>query len=150
MIVILEKDTLSPRAIQHRLMSINRLHRTAVDTKISATGVHRSQHMILMHLYHSNQKVSQKDIAARFEISAAAVAVSLKKLESNGFIKRSCAESDNRFNEIEITEKGKQVVEYSHQVFEAIDNKTFEGISDSDKQTLVALLDKVIANLKSL
>ncbi len=150
MIIILDKNSLSPRAIQHRLMCINRLHRSAVDAKISATGIHRSQHMILMYLYRQHDHISQKDIAEHFEISAAAVAVSLKKLESGGYIRRRCAESDNRFNEIEITDKGKEVVDYSQNSFETIDTKTFDGITDQDKQRLADLLDKVICNLKEL
>ena len=106
--------------------------------------------MILMHLYRCKDSISQKDIAKHFEISAAAVAVSLKKLEAGGYIKRKCSENDNRFNEIEITEKGKAVVDFSHCVFEQIDEKTFEGISDDELQTLVELLDKVLSNLKSM
>lgn len=106
--------------------------------------------MILMYLYRCKDKISQKDIAEHFEISAAAVAVSLKKLENGGYIRRRCAESDNRFNEIEITDKGKEVVDYSQNSFEAIDMKTFEGITEEDKQKLADLLDKVICNLKKL
>lgn len=150
MIQILDKNILTPRSIQHRFMHINRLHRTAVDTKMSATGIHRSQHMILMYLNRCRDKISQKDIAKHFEISAAAVAVSLKKLESGGYIRRQCSKNDNRFNEIEITEKGKEIVDMSHCIFEEIDNRTFEGISDREKQTLVALLDRVMNNLKSI
>ena len=106
--------------------------------------------MILMYLYRCKDKISQKDIAAHFEISAAAVAVSLKKLEAGGYIKRKCSENDNRFNEIEITEKGKEVVDFSHYLFQQIDDKTFEGINDEEKQTLVLLLDRVLDNLKEM
>ena len=106
--------------------------------------------MILMYLCRCKDKISQKDIAEHFEISPAAVAVSLKKLESGGYIMRRSAENDNRFNEIEITDKGKEIVEYSKNSFEVIDSKTFEGITDDNKQKLADLLDKVICNLKEL
>ena len=39
---------------------------------------------------------SQKDIAETFEISAAAVAVSLCKLANSGYIKEKNLDSDNR------------------------------------------------------
>ncbi len=150
MISIFDKNSNDPRAIQHRLMQINRLHRSAIEAKMTATGIHKSQHMILMYLNRCKSHVSQKEIARHFEISPAAVAVSLKKLESAGFIKRNCSENDNRFNEIEITEKGKDIVNYSHTVFESIDNSAFEGICQEDKQKLAELLDKIICNLKSI
>lgn len=150
MIIILDKNSLTPRAIQHRFMCINRTHRAIVEKRMSATGIHRSQHMILMYLYRCKDKISQKDIAAHFEISAAAVAVSLKKLESGGYIKRQSSKNDNRFNEIEITKKGKEIVDLSHSIFEEIDTETFKGINDEEKQTLVNLLDKVLCNLKDM
>lgn len=108
--------------------------------------------MILMYLYRNKdtEKISQKDIARHFEISAAAVTVSLKKLENDGYIKRKSSENDNRFNEIEITDRGKEMVDYSHASFEAIDENSFKGISDEEKVLLVSLLDKVLDNLKSL
>lgn len=150
MITILDKNSLSPRAVQHKFMCINRLHRAVVEDKMSATGIHKSQHMILMYLYRCKDKTSQKDIAAHFEISAAAVAVSLKKLEAGGYIKRKCSENDNRFNEIEITERGKEIVDFSHCLFQQIDDKTYEGINDDEMQTLVLLLDRVLGNLKKM
>ncbi len=106
--------------------------------------------MILMYLYRCKDKISQKDIAKHFEISPAAVAVSLKKLETGGYIKRKCSQNDNRYNEIQITEKGKEIVDYSHSLFEEIDAETFNGINDEEKQTLVSLLDKVMSNLKNM
>ena len=117
---------------------------------MKATGIHRSQHMILMYLYRCDSKTSQKDIAQHFEISAAAVAVSLKKLGAGGYIIRKSSKDDNRFNEIEITEKGKEIVDLSHSLFEQIDTETFNGIDDDEKQTLVNLLDKVLLNLKNM
>lgn len=150
MIKIFDKNSLTPRAIQHRFMYINRMHRAVVENRMSATGIHRSQHMILMYLYRCNNKISQKDIAAHFEISAAAVAVSLKKLESGGYIRRKCAANDNRFNEIEITQKGKEIVDISHSIFEEIDAETFADITDDEREQLVFLLDKVRDNLKNM
>ena len=149
-IKIFDKNSLTPRAVQHRFMFINRMHRAIVESRMKATGIHRSQHMILMYLYRCNDKTSQKDIAKHFEISAAAVAVSLKKLEAGGYIKRQSSENDNRYNEIEITEKGKKIVDFSHSIFEQIDAETFEGINDEEKGQLVFLLDKVMNNLKNM
>ena len=147
---MLDKNIPSPKAIQHRIMHINRLHCRAFETKLSEVGIHRSQHMILMYLCRCENTPSQKQIADHFEISPAAVAVSLKKLESGGYIIRNCSESDGRYNEIQITDKGKCVVEYSRKSFEDIDTKAYTGISDDEKKILISLLDKVEQNLKEI
>ena len=146
----MEYNSLSPSFIQHRLMHINRLHRAAVHNKVSKTGMHRSQHMLLMYLNRKDFKVSQKDIAEHFEISPAAVAVCLKKLENGGYIKKTTSSEDNRFNEVTITGKGREIVEFSHNAFSDIDNQTLEDISDEEKLQLLCILEKIEANLKAL
>ena len=146
----MSKETVAPNIIQRRLMHINRLHRCAIDSKVSKAGLPRSQHMMLMHLNRRDFKVSQKELADHFEISPAAVAVTLKKLESDGYIEKAASKDDSRFNEIAITEKGRSVVEFSHKVFSETDEKTFEGISDEERIILLEILDKVEINLKSI
>ena len=136
--------------IQRKLMHISKLHRIAADAKISVTGIRRNQHMILMYLYRRNESVSQKEIAEHFDVSPAAITVSLKKLERDGYITRRSSKNDNRFNEIELNDKGKDIVIYSYNSFESIDNQTFEGITDEEKVILATILDKVINNLKNI
>ncbi len=148
--VTLDNNNLSPQTIQRRLMHINRLHRAAVDTKVSEAGLPRGQHMTLMYLNRRGFKASQKEIADHFEISPAAVAVSLKKLESGGYIVKSTSKDDSRYNEVAITEKGRCVVEFSHRVFSEIDEKTFDGLTDEEKLQLTLILDKIEGNLKTL
>lgn len=144
----MNETQITPHSVYQRLMQINRLHRSTIDSNISKTGIHRSQHMILMYLNRCDSKVSQKAIAEHFEISPAAVAVTLKKLENGGYIKRTSSENDSRFNEIEITKKGNEVVDYSHKVFDEIDMHSFEGISVAEREVLCNLLDKIVCNLK--
>ncbi len=148
--LILHKESTTPQVIQRRLMHINRLHRCTVESRVNQTGLPRSQHMMLMHLNRCDFKVSQKELAEHFEISPAAVAVTLKKLEIDGYIEKAASKDDNRFNEITITPKGRSIVEFSHKVFSEIDEKTFEGISNEERLKLLEILDKVETNLKSI
>lgn len=94
-------------------------------------GIHRSQHMTLMYVS-KNPNISQKRIADEFKISAAAVAVTLKKLESAGLIVRDISDGDNRKNKINITEKGQNVVNETHKLFSAIDRHMVDGLSESE------------------
>lgn len=135
----------------HRLvekyMKINRIQRSVIGRQLGKTGVYRSQHQILMFVADS-PNVSQKDIAAQYEVSTATIAVSLKKLEKGGYIRRIVDEKDNRFNQICITEKGRKVVKDSVEIFKDIENHMFEGFSESEFHTLDQLLDKVYGNLE--
>jgi len=98
----------------------------------------------------NDRNVSQKALAAAFEVSTSTIAVSLKKLEKGGYIKRETDTGDNRFNRITITEKGLSVIEQSKQIFSEADEKLFEGFSDEEKNTLAFLLQKLDNNLSKM
>jgi len=135
----------------HRLvekyMKINRIQRSVIERQLGKTGVYRSQHQILMFVADS-PNVSQKEIAAKYGVSTATIAVSLKKLEKGGYIRRIVDEKDNRFNQICITEKGRKVVDDSVKTFTRIENRMFEGFSEEEFKSLEQLLDKVFRNLE--
>jgi len=90
-------------------------HRRIMQKFLDETGVYQAQHRLLMEIFR-NPDASQNDIARSMDVSAATIAVSLKKLEKGGYIKRETVEEDNRFNKITITEKGNKVVEQSKQI----------------------------------
>ena len=135
---------------QHRLIEkyirVTRLHRSVIEHQLEGTGVYRSQHQILMYVS-NNPNVSQKELAKMYGVSGATIAVSLKKLEKGGYIKRLVDQDDNRCNQICITEKGRTVVEESVLIFQRLESCMFEGFSEHDMNVLGNLLDRIYGNL---
>ena len=127
----------------------NRLHRTVLERQLNKTGVYRSQHQILMFIA-KNPNSSQKDIANTFHVSTATIAVSLKKLEKGGYIKRIVDQEDNRFNKICITEKGSQIVESSMKFFRYVEEQMFSGFSKEEMDCLEGLFKRMNMNLQNL
>lgn len=138
----------TPHEIHRKFMKINRLHRSAIENKFSDCKIHRSQHGLLMYLSRAESTPTQRELADRFEVSPAAIAVSLKKLENDGYINREPNESDSRQNMISITAKGRKVVEYSKAAFDELDRKTYCGLSVEELSLLSHLLQKMIDNLE--
>ncbi len=125
----------------------DRAHRKLFEKHaVEAFGIHRSQHMMLMFISR-NENVSQKQIADGFNISAAAVAVTLKKLESLGLIVRSASETDSRRNHICISEKGMEIIEQTRLIFGAIDRLMFKGFSDEEIEQLRVFSQRMYDNL---
>ena len=105
---------------------IMKLHRSILEQRLNKTGVYRSQHQILTTLAeHSN--ASQKEIAEYLNVTAATIAVSVKKLEKGGYITRIVDQEDNRYNKLCLTEEGLDVVEHSRQFFKNVENQMFLG-----------------------
>ncbi len=141
-------DNKSVAAVKYMMLA-DRLHRSAVESAINELGIHRSQHMILMYLSCRGDKaVSQTDIAKALEISPAAVAVTLKKLEKSGLITRSPRENDARTNTIELTGEAKKLVARSGEIFGEVDTAMCAGISEEELDSLIGCMKKMIGNLR--
>jgi MarR family multiple gene transcriptional regulator MgrA len=129
-----------------KLKRMDCLMKRNIERKVSATGVYRSQHQLLMQIAH-HPKSSQIEIAERMDISPAAVAVSLKKLERGGYIKKDLDTADNRIHQIQVTQKGQEVVEKSHLIFEEMEKTIFKGFTEEEIKKTGELLERMCQNL---
>ncbi|MBO5112261.1 MAG: MarR family transcriptional regulator [Lachnospiraceae bacterium] len=131
--------------IIHLLGVADRTLKRSISKKVENTGVFRSQHRLLM-ILGKHPDCSQTELAERLEISSAAVAVSLKKLEKSGFISRQCQENDNRVNQVVITEKGWEIIDQSVQYFKEMDKAFLKDFSLEELRQLEAFLERMIKN----
>lgn len=143
----IDKDT--ARRTVGMFIKTDRLHRKAFENLVSGLGIHRSQHRMLMHLA-KDEGMSQTDLAAHLEISTAAVAVAIKKLEAGGYIEKKTAEKDSRFNEINITERGREIVCTSEKYFHEVDTAMLSGIDGEMLDNFIGCLEIMQRNLKEL
>lgn len=142
-------NEISNKKIIYQLINLAIKHKKIMQNYLDETGVYHAQYRLLLAISH-NENASQNDIAKLMDVSAATIAVSLKKLEKGGYINREIDEKDNRLNKINITEKGKKVVKQSKKIFEAVDQKVFQGITDEEKAALINLLQKLNNNLSKI
>lgn len=131
--------------IIHLFGATDRTLKRSIAKKVENTGVYRSQHRLLM-ILGKHPDCSQTELAERLEISPAAVAVSLKKLEKSGFISRQCQENDNRVNQVVVTEKGWKTIDLSTQYFKEMENAFLNGFSLEELKRLEVFLERMIKN----
>lgn len=134
--------------VMQEFIRTDRLHRQLVEARVTNdVGLHRSQHVMLMHLSHASEPPSQKELASHFDISPAAVTVTLNRLENGGYITRNNPEGDNRSNRISITDKGRKTVQCSEELFSQIDNTMVAGISEEQLTVFLRTLETMQKNL---
>lgn len=142
-----------PNTPGHRVMKlfskVTRMQRNIISSRVKQTGVYCSQHQILMYIA-LNPDASQKDIARMHEASTATIAVSLKKLEKGGYISRAMDTLDNRCNRLQVTEKGRKVVDQSHEIFFNTEKEMFRGFTEEDFQTLEKMLTRIYRNMEQM
>ena len=134
-------------SVIHKFISTDRLHRTLLENQVSKGHLHRSQHRVLLYIYKCENPPTQKEIATHFEISPAAVAVMLKKLEASGYIQRVSQKDDMRFNRINVTEKGEKILNDTKALVDEVDLFMFKDFSSEELQAFYKCLEKMQNNL---
>ncbi|MBR4949504.1 MAG: winged helix-turn-helix transcriptional regulator [Clostridia bacterium] len=134
------------RAIE-MMIKINKLHHEMIDYRAKEIGMHQTQHRILMHLARDAKFSSQKELADRLRITPAAVTVALKKIEQDGYVERALGH-DARYNELRITEKGRELVNRTREIFQAADTAMFENFSDEELDSYISCLSKMQSNIE--
>ena len=123
------------------------MHRALIDARIGNLGIHRTHHRILMHLARHDSLPSQKELAEHLDVTPAAVTGAIKKLEQDGYVERTLGH-DNRFNELRITAKGRELIFKTKEIFSEVDASMFDGLSDEELDTYVSCLEKLQRNIK--
>ncbi len=119
-----------------------------LSKRLDGFGLRESQHKMLMYIYRmGDTPPTQIQIANFFGISAAAVAVTIRKLEQGGYITRIAREHDLRNNEVFITEKGKEIAIKSTIEFDKCEELTYRGMSREDVERLRGYLDIMYKNI---
>lgn len=124
------------------------MHRAMIEGRVHEIGVHRTQHRILMHLARNECLPSQKELADHLNITPAAVTGALKKIERDGYIERTLGQ-DNRYNEIRITDKGRELVKLTRRLFSEADLAMFEGLDEGEISAYVRTLEKIQNNIRA-
>lgn len=133
-----------------RIIHIAKTHHCVIESKIKDVGMHRSLHMMLRILSECETPPTQKELAERLRISAAAVAVTLDKLETEGCVEKLPLDDDRRANSVKVTKKGMAALASTDEIFKTVDDATFDGLSDEDVSRLISYLDVICENLASM
>lgn len=139
------RSTVNPMKV---MIFVGQLHRRTLERLVGETGLHRGQHRMLMTLA-DHEFGSQTELANMLEISAATVAVSLKKLEKSSYIRKTVKEDDSRANFVQLTEKGKNIVESSRETFDKMDRQAVKGFSQEELNALREYLWRMYDNLSA-
>ena len=130
-----------------RMIEADRLHRAVCDRELSEIGLHRAQHRMLMHLYFCGDAASQRELARALAITPAVVTVTLRKLESAGYVRRTAAPEDNRQLGVELTDAGRAVVQRTKRILDHVDMAMFEGFTDDELCTARIFYVRIKENL---
>ena len=104
-----------------------------------------SQKRILI-LLRETEGMTQKELTARLGVQPGSASEVLNKLEQAGMILRTPSETDHRTMDIRLTPDGEALAEEASAKRAERHEQMFAVLSDEEKDTLIALLEKVNAH----
>ena len=142
-------DVTRYRDFNKRMRRTGLLHLRLCQARMRPLGLQPAEHMLLMRISREEGNLSQKELAEKMELSTAAVAVSLKKLETGGYVARCADTDDSRINRVTVTAKGRLTVKKSHALFDALDTEMFAGVSEEEIDLCMTTMEKLMTNMKN-
>ena len=94
--------------------------------------------------------LSQRDLASLTSSNANNVADLVSRMETDELISRAASNKDGRTKMLHLTRKGKEAYEGARRTAVALQTEILSGLSDSERETFLALLDRVAEELEDL
>jgi DNA-binding MarR family transcriptional regulator len=139
--------------IEWLFRTLDRMRHKCIRHEFEKRGLTEASHPpILFKLRYEmkDKKATQKEIADAIGISPPTVAVSIKRMEKAGLVRKLPDKTDLRQNIIELTSKGDKLLEECKSAFEKIDQKMFEGFSEQEIIQLKDFYIRLIRNLEEM
>ncbi len=132
--------------LSHLLAQICRLHHTRAQSLFRSIGLHRGQPFLLNVLW-NEEGLAHSELASRMEVTPATITKMLQRMEDAGFVNRQPDPDDQRVSRVYLTEHGQVVRQRVADMWQTLENETFEGLTMEEQDVLRALFKRVRANL---
>jgi DNA-binding MarR family transcriptional regulator len=115
----------------------------AFAKKLSDSGVTVAEWVILREMYSNNDTSSQSVVADITGLTRGAVSKLIERLVQKGFVTRTEASGDRRYQDIKLTPAAVKLVPKLAHIADENDDGFFSVLSNSEQQTLTQLLIKL-------
>lgn len=109
-------------------------------------GINPSQYFILKILWQSGPQKAV-ELAEILQLTPGAITGATDKLVSEGYAERKGIKEDRRIVYLEITKRGKQLIESMIENQTKVTARFFEGLPDEDIHHLIRIYNKISDNL---
>jgi DNA-binding MarR family transcriptional regulator len=152
---LLEEEILNKlqQDIKWLLRTFDRMHKNCIDAELKERGLSEVSHPLILFVLHEELKdmtASQKEIGDAIGICPSTVAISVKRMEKSGLVRKVTNEYDLRCNDITLTEKGIKSFEECSTAIDKIDKNLLNGFSKEEHDQLKKFYVRMIENLESM
>lgn len=129
------------------LSDLNRDFIKDSESKLCEYGLTLNMWRCMM-VIESNENCSLKDIAKALNVDNAIITRNIKKLEELHYIIKLKKANDNRFFDLCLTEKGKDILDLINNYQLKWYDKIMKDFTNEERDNLINLLEKLCKNIK--
>ncbi|HOX32575.1 MAG TPA: MarR family transcriptional regulator [Spirochaetales bacterium] len=130
-----------------------RMRHSMIHQEFERRNLSRASHPFLLFALGERgpgNPLSQAEIAEALGVSQPTAAVSIRRMEGAGLLRKVPDAEDRRLNRITLTAGGARLVRECKKAFGEIDRRMLEGFSDEDRETLRSFYLRMIRNLEAM
>lgn len=133
--------------VSWQVTKLAKAHRALVGDALAELGLHLGQDLLLEQLWRQDG-LSQSSLMARLGVEPPTVTKMLQRLERAGLLRRERDPDNPRLWRVYLTERGRDLQQPVRDLRRQVERRLLTGLSDEDRERLVALLARVTANLR--
>ena len=117
---------------------------------LSDYNITRSQMGILIYIQVAeckNIEANQVDSEIEFNLKNPTVTGIINRLEEKGYIKRVRSDKDKRYNKLELTESGREILNKGKRKAQENEEKLLKILTDDEIKELKRILTKIVNNI---
>lgn len=108
------------------------------------------QAKVLLTIYKSDDALCQKDLELPMSCNKSTLSAVISTMEKNGLISRQVSEIDSRINNLILTDKGFEMIEFLNKDRKVTEGVLTESITDEEYITFMNIVDKIRKNLERI
>jgi MarR family transcriptional regulator, organic hydroperoxide resistance regulator len=128
--------------VSYALANAARAHRSVLQRRLAALGLHLGQELLLVDLHH-HPDTTGGQLAERLEVEQPTVAKAIARMERSGFIERHPDEHDHRIVRLRLTTRGEAAVAGVLEAWAGVEAVATSGLDPAEAERFVALLTAV-------
>jgi DNA-binding MarR family transcriptional regulator len=116
-----------------------------INNKFEKYNIGNGQYLFLLSLSH-NEGVTQEEMSCKLFIDKGTTAKAIKRLEDEGYVKRSVDDKDKRAYKVYLTEEGRKVTAEISEVIHDWNDILTSGFTEEEKRIALILLQRMLEN----
>ncbi|HOO05716.1 MAG TPA: MarR family transcriptional regulator [Ruminococcus sp.] len=131
------------------LENIHLLRKLFVKRASEDSPLHFGQ-IAIMKCIEQNENCNQADLAELLGVTPASVAVSTKRLQKAGLLRKETDPDNLRCKRLTLTDEGRKAIESRIRIFEEYDQLIFGSFSEEEKAQLMEFLGRIAGKMQEI